>query len=35
MQSYEQTFAKRESGPQNSMVLSTDNEYLRQFRGRR
>ncbi|MXO89235.1 protease modulator HflC [Pontixanthobacter aquaemixtae] len=35
MQSYEQTFAKREDGPQNSMILSPDNEYLRQFRGRR
>ena len=35
MQSYEQTFAKRDGGPENSMILSPDNEYLRQFRGRR
>ncbi|MDN3644601.1 protease modulator HflC [Pontixanthobacter aestiaquae] len=35
MKSYETTFANREGGPENSMVLSPDNEYLRQFRGRR
>lgn len=35
MQSYEATFANREGGPENSLILSPDNEYLRQFRGRR
>ncbi len=35
MQSYRTTFAEREDGPENSMILSPDNEYLRQFRGRR
>ncbi len=35
MQSYDSTFAQREGGPENSFVLSPDNEYLRQFRGRR
>jgi len=35
MQSYEATFAKRDGGPENSLILSPDNEYLRQFRGRR
>lgn len=35
MQSYDTTFAKREGGPENSLILSPDNEYLRQFRGRR
>lgn len=35
MQSYDTTFAKRKGGPENSLILSPDNEYLRQFRGRR
>ena len=35
MQSYDTTFAKREGGPENGLVLSTDNEYLRQFKGQR
>ncbi|NMW33007.1 protease modulator HflC [Altererythrobacter sp. RZ02] len=35
MQSYDTTFAKREGGPENGLVLSTENEYLRQFRGQR
>ncbi|MBD3729411.1 MAG: protease modulator HflC [Sphingomonadales bacterium] len=33
MQSYESTFA--EGGAQSSIILSPDNEYLRQFRGKR
>lgn len=35
MQSYDATFATREGGPQNNLILSPDNEYLRQFRGQR
>jgi membrane protease subunit HflC len=35
MQSYDATFASREGGPQNNLILSPDNEYLRQFRGQR
>lgn len=35
MQSYDVTFAQKEDGPQNSLILSPDNEYLRQFQGRR
>lgn len=35
MQSYKTTFATREGGPQNNLILSPDNEYLRQFRGQR
>jgi membrane protease subunit HflC len=36
MQSYRATFNNNgEDGPQNSLILSPDNEYLRQFRGRR
>nr|WP_137676652.1 protease modulator HflC [Parerythrobacter lutipelagi] len=35
MQSYDATFAKREGGPESSLILSPDNEYLRQFQGRR
>ena len=35
MKSYETTFQDGgENGPQSSFVLSPDNEYLRQFRGR-
>lgn len=35
MQSYEQSFAKGEGRGESSIILSPDNEYLRQFRGRR
>lgn len=35
MQSYEQSFAKGEGRGDSSIILSPDNEYLRQFRGRR
>jgi membrane protease subunit HflC len=33
MQSYEATFAKGEGAGESSIILSPDNEYLRQFRG--
>ncbi len=33
MQSYEQSFARGEGRGESSMILSPDNEYLRQFRG--
>lgn len=35
MQSYEQSFAKGEGRGESSIILSPDNEYLRQFRGTR
>ncbi|WP_128891790.1 protease modulator HflC [Erythrobacter sp. HKB08] len=35
MQSYDATFAQREDGAESNFILSPDNEYLRQFRGRR
>ncbi|GMN04137.1 protease modulator HflC [Erythrobacter sp. MTPC3] len=35
MQSYESSFAKGEGRGESSIILSPDNEYLRQFRGRR
>jgi membrane protease subunit HflC len=35
MQSYDTTFAQEEGEGQSSIILSPDNEYLRQFRGRR
>jgi membrane protease subunit HflC len=35
MQSYDQTFAPGEGTGSSSIILSPDNEYLRQFRGRR
>ncbi|PZT85568.1 MAG: protease modulator HflC [Citromicrobium sp.] len=35
MQSYDATFAKENGDAQSSIILSPDNEYLRQFRGRR
>jgi membrane protease subunit HflC len=35
MQSYDATFAKGEGKGDSSIILSPDNEYLRQFRGRR
>ncbi|MBD2842860.1 protease modulator HflC [Erythrobacter rubeus] len=35
MQSYEQSFAKGEGRGDSSIILSPDNEYLRQFRGQR
>ena len=35
MQSYDVTFQNREGGPDSSLILSPDNEYLRQFQGRR
>ncbi|MGB3472126.1 MAG: protease modulator HflC [Erythrobacter sp.] len=35
MQSYEQSFAKGEGRGDSAIILSPDNEYLRQFRGRR
>lgn len=35
MQSYESTFAKGEGKGDSSIILSPDNEYLRQFRGQR
>ncbi len=34
MQSYETTFLQGKEGPESSFILSPDNEYLRQFRGR-
>lgn len=34
MQSYEATFAKGDGTGESSIILSPDNEYLRQFRGR-
>jgi len=35
MQSYEQSFARGEGRGDSAIILSPDNEYLRQFRGRR
>ncbi|MXP15798.1 protease modulator HflC [Altererythrobacter confluentis] len=35
MQSYDQTFAKGEGRGESSIILSPDNDYLRQFRGSR
>lgn len=35
MQSYDVTFAQEDSKSESSIILSPDNEYLRQFRGRR
>ncbi|GMN14821.1 protease modulator HflC [Altererythrobacter sp. MTPC7] len=35
MQSYDSTFASGEATGESSIILSPDNEYLRQFRGRR
>ena len=35
MQSYDATFSKQNSQAESSVILSPDNEYLRQFRGRR
>lgn len=35
MQSYDQTFARGEGKGESSIILSPDNEYLRQFRGQR
>jgi len=35
MQSYEQSFAKGDGRGESAIILSPDNEYLRQFRGRR
>lgn len=35
MQSYEQSFARGEGRGDSSIILSPDNEYLRQFRGQR
>lgn len=35
MQSYEQSFAKGEGRGESSIILSPENEYLRQFRGQR
>jgi membrane protease subunit HflC len=35
MQSYDTTFAKNENNGESSIILSPDNEYLRQFRGNR
>ena len=35
MQSYDATFAQGEGQAESSIILSPDNEYLRQFRGRR
>lgn len=35
MQSYEQSFAKGEGRGESQIILSPENEYLRQFRGRR
>jgi modulator of FtsH protease HflC len=35
MQSYDATFAKGDGKGQSSIILSPDNEYLRQFRGQR
>ena len=35
MQSYDATFAAENSSAESSIILSPDNEYLQQFRGRR
>ncbi|MEP3422913.1 MAG: protease modulator HflC [Erythrobacter sp.] len=35
MQSYEQSFARGEGRGESSIIMSPDNEYLRQFRGQR
>ena len=35
MQSYDATFSNGENPSESSIILSPDNEYLRQFRGRR
>ena len=35
MQSYEATFARGEGRGESSIIMSQDNEFLRQFRGRR
>jgi len=35
MQSYDATFSNDENPSESSIILSPDNEYLRQFRGRR
>lgn len=35
MQSYDATFAAENGGAESSIILSPDNEYLQQFRGRR
>jgi len=35
MQSYDATFSNEENPSESSIILSPDNEYLRQFRGRR
>lgn len=35
MQSYEQSFARGDGRGESAIILSPDNEYLRQFRGRR
>ena len=35
MQSYDATFSNSENPSESSIILSPDNEYLRQFRGRR
>ncbi|KWV93662.1 protease modulator HflC [Erythrobacter sp. AP23] len=35
MQSYDATFSNNENPSESSIILSPDNEYLRQFRGRR
>lgn len=35
MQSYDATFSNPENSSESSIILSPDNEYLRQFRGRR
>ncbi|MBX7500722.1 protease modulator HflC [Qipengyuania mesophila] len=35
MQSYDATFSNAENSSESSIILSPDNEYLRQFRGRR
>ena len=35
MQSYRQSFTQGEGAGESSIILSPDNEYLRQFRGQR
>ena len=35
MQSYDATFSNEDNPSESSIILSPDNEYLRQFRGRR
>jgi membrane protease subunit HflC len=35
MQSYDATFSNDDNPSESSIILSPDNEYLRQFRGRR